>query len=85
MDFRGGISMNRKLKKLSVRCFLLALVLFALSFVMFHFLTDSGLTAVFQQEAGKPFITEMVADLSVLFLFAGIFSRMVARLFFPEN
>lgn len=77
--------MNRKLKKLSVRCFLLALVLFALSFVMFHFLTDSGLTAVFQQEAGKPFITEMVADLSVLFLFAGIFSRMVARLFFPEN
>ena len=76
--------MNQKLKKLSRWCFLLALVLFALSFVMFHFLTDSGFTAVFQQEAGKPFITEMVADLSVLFLFAGIFSRMVARLFFAE-
>ena len=77
--------MKRKFKKLSNRCFVLALVLFALSFVLFHFLTDSGFTTVFQQEAGKPFVTEMVADLSVLFFFSGILCRMIAKIFFSDE
>ena len=77
--------MKRKFKKLSNRCFVLALVLFALSFVLFHFLTDSGFTTVFQQEAGKPFVTEMVADLGVLFFFGGILCRMIAKIFFPDE
>ena len=77
--------MNQKFKKLSNVSFVLAVVLFALSFVLFHFLTDSGFTTVFQQEAGKPFVTEMVADLSVLFFFSGIVCRLVAGIFFPEK
>ena len=77
--------MKQKFKKLSNRCFLLAVVLMAVSFVLFHFLTDSGFTTVFQTEAGKPFVTEMVADLSVLFFFGGIFCRMIARIFFPDE
>ena len=77
--------MKQKFKKLSVWCFALALILFALSFVLFHFLTDSGFTTVFQQEAGKPFVTEMVADLSVLFLFSGILCRMIAKIFFQKE
>ena len=77
--------MKQKLKKLSIQCFVLALVLFALSFVMFHFLTDSGFTTVFQQEAGKPFVTEMTADLGVLFFFSGILCRMIAKIFFPDE
>ena len=77
--------MNQKFKKLSNVSFILAVVLFALSFVLFHFLTDSGFTTVFQQEAGKPFVTEMVADLSVLFFFSGIVCRLVAGIFFPKK
>lgn len=74
--------MKQKFKKLSSWCFLLAVVLFALSYVMFHFLTDSGFTTVWHPEAGKPFITEMVGDLSVLFFFSGILCRMIAGIFF---
>ena len=77
--------MKQKFKKLSNWCFLLAVILFALSFVLFHYLTDSGFTSVWQPEAGKPFVTEMVADLSVLFFFSGILCRMIAGIFFPEK
>ena len=73
--------MKQKFKKLSNWCFILAAVLMAVSFVLFHFLTDSGFTTVFQMEAGKPFVTEMVADLGVLFLFSGILCRMIAGIF----
>lgn len=77
--------MKQKFKNLSNWCFLLAVILFALSFVLFHYLTDSGFTSVWQPEAGKPFVTEMVADLSVLFFFSGILCRMIAGIFFPEK
>lgn len=77
--------MKQKFKKLSNWCFLLTVILFALSFVLFHYLTDSGFTSVWQPEAGKPFVTEMVADLSVLFFFCGILCRMIAGIFFPEK
>lgn len=77
--------MKQKFRKLSVWSFVLAAVLFALSFLLFHFLTDSGVTTVFQQEAGKPFVTEMAADLGVLFLFTGILCRMIEKIFFPNE
>ena len=77
--------MRQKFKKLSNWSFVLAAVLMAVSFVLFHFLTDSGFTTVFQAEAGKPFVTEMVADLGVLFLFSGILCRLIAGIFFPEK
>ena len=77
--------MNQKFKKLSNWSFVLAVVLFALSFVLFHFLTDNGFVTTWQPEAGKPFVTEMVADLSVLFFFSGIVCRMIAGIFFPEK
>lgn len=77
--------MKKKFEKLSGWSFVLAVVLFALSFVLFHFLTDTGFTTVFQQEAGKPFVTEMVADLSVLFLFSGILCRMIAKIFYSDE
>ena len=77
--------MKQKFKKLSNWCFLLTVILFALSFVLFHYLTDSGFTSVWQPEAGKPFVTEMVADLGVLFCFGGIFCRMIAKIFFFDK
>ena len=77
--------MNQKLKKLSVRCFLLAVALMVVSYFCFHFLTDGGFTLQWHPEAGKPFVTEMLGDLAVLFLFGGIFCRMAANILFPEE
>lgn len=73
--------MKQKFNKLSARCFILAVVLLVLAFVLFHYLTDNGFTTVWQPEADKPFVTEMVADLSVLFFFSGILCRMIAKIF----
>lgn len=77
--------MKEKLKKLSCGCFLLAAVTFAIDYICFHFLTDSGFTTVWQLEAGKPFATELVGQLGVLFLFAGIFSLLAAKTVFSEK
>jgi len=77
--------MKQKFRKLSNRCFVLAAVLFVMSFVLFHFLTDTGFVTTWQPEAGKPFVTEMVADLGVLFLFSGILCRMIAGIFFHRE
>lgn len=77
--------MKQKFKKLSAWSFVLAVVLFALSFVLFHYLTDTGFASTWQPEAGKPFVTEMVADLGVLFLFSGILCRMIAAIFYTKE
>ena len=77
--------MKQKFKKLSTLSFVLAIVLFALSFVLFHFLTDTGFVSTWQPEAGKPFVTEMVADLAVLFFFSGIFCRLIAKIFYLDE
>lgn len=77
--------MKKKFVTLGWVCIGLALVLFALSFGLFHFLTDSGFTTVFQTEAGKPFVTEMVADLGVLFCFSGCMSLLISRIFYYEK
>lgn len=77
--------MKGKFTKLSLCCLVLALIFFALSYVMFHHLTDNGFTAVWQSEAGKPFVTELVADLGVLFLFGSGMSALISRIFFPDK
>lgn len=74
--------MKKKLVTLGLWCIALAVVVFGLSYGMFHHLTDSGFTAVWQPEAGKPFVTEMVADLGVLLLGSGIVSLLAANILF---
>lgn len=77
--------MKKKYVTLGVVCILLSLALFVLSFGMFHYLTDSGFTTVWQRSAGKPFVTEMAADLGVLFLFGGGMSLLISWIFFSEK
>ena len=78
--------MKEKLKKLSLWSIVLALAIFVSSYFIYHYITpDGSLTTVFQEEPGKPFVTQLWANLGVLFLFAGIFCRMIAGIFYPEN
>lgn len=77
--------MNKKLKTLSSWLLALSALVLIAAYCCFHYLTDGGFTLVWQPEAGKPFVTELLGDLGVLFLFGGIVSRLCARIFYPEE
>lgn len=78
--------MNKKnLRIFSLWCLILGIVIFIVSYIMFHFLTDNGFTMEFNEEPGKPFITNMVADLGVLFVFSSIISFMASCIFFKKD
>ena len=78
--------MNKtNLRKFALYCLIIGLIVFVISFFMFHFVTDEGITTVFQKEAGKPFVTNMVANLGVLFVFTSIISFIASFIFFKEE
>jgi len=71
--------MKRKLYKLSIITAIITIALFAINYFFFHFVTDDRITLVWHEEAGKPFVTNMIGTLSVLFLFASIISAIIAK------
>ena len=78
--------MKAKFNRLSTWSFVLAVAIFILSFFVFHYVTpELTISPVFQKEAGKPLVCQLLATLGVLFLFSGILCRMIARIFFPEE
>ena len=78
--------MKQKFRKLSLWSFVLAVILFAIAFVLFHYMTpEMTFTMTFRKEPGKPLVTEMVAMLGVLFLFSAILNAMIAKVFFSET
>ena len=78
--------MKKKFKKLGIWSFLLAVVTFAVTFVFCHYVTPEGqLTAVFQEQAGKPMVTLWMGHLGTLFLFVAITSLLVARIFHSDK
>ena len=68
---------NKQLKKFSIISGIITLFLLAFSYFFFHFVTDDGITFTFHEEAGKPFVANMLGQLSVLFLFATIISLII--------
>ena len=78
--------MNKKnLLKFSLVNLIIGLVIFAISYFTFHFVTDSGITLTWHPEAGKPFVTDMIAQLGVLFIFASVTSLISSFIFFDEE
>ena len=78
--------MKKKIKTLSVCCFVLALAIFAFSYILYHYtMPGGGFTAVWQPEPGKPMVTWLFAIWGVMFLFAGVMSLLVGRIFFSEK
>ena len=78
--------MNRnKLLKLSLICFICAIIIFAIAYFFFHFVTDSGITLLWHPEAGKPFVTDLIGMLGVLMVWSSIMSLISAFLFFPKG
>ena len=78
--------MKKKFQTLSRRSLVMALAVFVFTFFFYHYVTpDFSITLEFQQGPGKPLISELLSILGTMFLFAGILSGMIARIFFPEK
>ena len=77
--------MKKKLLKLSLITFIIAVCVMAFSFYFFHFVTDAGFTLTSHEEAGKPFIANMLGTFGVLFLFASVISFLLALIVFNDR
>ena len=76
---------GKKLLKLSLYCFIITLILFAVTYFVFHFVTDEGITLIWHEEPGKPFVSDMLGQLSVLFFFASSFSLLCYFVLFKQK
>ena len=76
---------KRSLRKFSLWCLIFGVIVFIITYFTFHFVTDSGITLVFQQEAGKPFVTNMLGVLGILFVFLSIVSFISSFIFFDKE
>ena len=78
--------MKKKFQTLSLWSLVLALAIFVFSYFLYHYVTPTGaFTTVYQQQPGKPLVTELFSILGTLFLFSGILSGMIAKIFFPKE
>ncbi len=71
--------MNKlKLLKLSLYNFIAGIATFLIDYLFYHFVTDEGFSFTWNPEAGKPFVSELIGELGVLFIFASIFCLISA-------
>ena len=75
---------RKKIFKFSLINLAIGIAVLAISFFFFHFVTDTGITTVFQKEAGKPFVTMLIGVFGVLFVFASAISAIYALVFIDE-
>ena len=72
--------LRKKLNKLAVVCFVIAIIVFIINYFVFHYVTDDGITFVKQAEAGKPFVTNLIGMLGADMVFASIVSALSAKI-----
>ena len=77
--------MRKNLLKFSLIQFIISAVVFIINYFFYHFVTDDGITLTFHEEAGKPFVADLIGQLGVLFLFSAIVSLTVAFIFFDKE
>lgn len=75
--------MRKKCNTLAAWSFVLALAIFAFSYVLYHHTLPGGaFTHLWQPAPGKPMVTLLFSIWGVLFLFAGVMSLLVGKIFF---
>lgn len=77
--------MRERLLKLSLVQGIIAAVVFVINYFFYHFVTDEGITLVWQPEAGKPFVADLIGNLGVLFIFGSIVTLLVAFIVFDKK
>ena len=76
---------KQKFLKLSLISIITAIVVFIINYICFHFLTDEGFTLIWQEEAGKPFVANLIGQLGVLFVFFSAICLMIALVIYKEE
>ncbi len=76
---------RKKFFNLSLITLIIGIVVLAIAYFFFHFVTDSGITLILQEEAGKPFVTQLIGTFGVLFLFASAMSLIIWLIFFDKE
>lgn len=79
------MDMKKKLFKLSLITLIIGLAVMLIAYFFFHFVTDDGITLTWHPEAGKPFVTDMIGQLGVLFIFSSAMSLISALVIFDEK
>ncbi len=77
--------MRDRLLKLSLWQAIIGAVVFVINYFFYHFVTDEGITLVWQAEAGKPFVADLIGNLGVLFIFGSVVSLLCAFILFDKN
>lgn len=72
---------KRKLYKFSLITFVIGLVVLLITYFCFHYVTDEGLTLVWHEEAGKPFVTFLLGMFGVLFIWSSVISLLISIVF----
>lgn len=77
--------MKNKLLKLSLWMIIVAAIIFVINYFFFHFVTDSGISLSWNPEPGKPFVSNLIGTLGVLFIFGSAVSLMLALIVFNDE
>ena len=77
--------MRNKFLKLSMWQGIIAAVIFVINYFFYHFVTDDGITLVWQPEAGKPFVADLIGQLGVLFIFGSVVCLLCAFILFDKT
>ena len=65
--------MNKKnLLKLSVISFAISAFVLTFNYFFYHYFTSEGFTPVFHKEPQKPFVSDLIGQFGVLFLFLSV-------------
>ena len=71
---------KKKYLKLALWMFISFAVIMVISYFFYHFVTDTGISFTWNEEPGKPFVANMIANLGVMFLFGSITSVFLSLL-----
>ena len=77
--------MRKKLLKLSAILLIIAIAVLAISFFFFHFVTDDGITLVWHEEAGKPFVTMLIGVFGAMLTAESLTSLLLALILFKKE
>ena len=78
--------MKKKCSRLALCSFVLALIIFIFSYILYHYAApDGGFSALYREDPAKPLVTLLFAIWGVHFLFAAVMSLLVGHIFFKEN
>ena len=77
--------MRKKLLKLSAILLIIAIAVLAISFFFFHFVTDDGITLVWHEEAGTPFVTMLIGVFGAMLTAESLTSLLLALILFKKE